>query len=964
VGVVTIPFIGAGEGWVAGPLHRDGWSLTCIMLANTPGAVMERGQFGRETELARVSKVLDGIPSGPVALILGGEAGIGKSTLWLESLSQARARSYRVLSCRPDESEAKFSYAALGDLLEGVVEESLERLPSPQRSALEVALLRADATGLPPDQRAISTAFHGALLALASGGPLVVAIDDTSWLDAPSARVLEFALRRLNDAPIGLVMTVRALDLHPLPLGLERALSDDRIERVMVGPMTLQATRNLLSSELSARFSRPLLLRIYEASAGNPFLALELGRALVRRGIEQVPEANLPVPSNLSDLVTDRLSELPGPVRQVLLVISAASQPTVSLVAEAMGGPTAEGDIEDAFKAGIIEGSGGRVRSTHPLLAAVAYSESSAEARRDVHRRLAAVVVDQEERARHLALAAEGPDEGVAVELEEAARKAAGRGAPDAAAQLSELARELTPSEHAEARIHRTVHAGQYAFEAADMGRATTLLEEAVAAAPIGWLRAEALLFLARIHYHSRDALSARSLAEEALAEASHDPALRTLIEIELAAAAEAIGDHDGARVHAHAAVDLAEDQGDETSLAEGLALVAFYDFLAGKGTQRSVMNRAVELEGTGGDFRPLRSPTFREACVSLWTDDLDAARSTLTDIEKRCRDGGDEGSLAVILFMLALLECWAGAWSEAGVYADESGSITVWTAQQPYRALALSAKALIEAHRGQEQAARTAAEEGLELARKSGLKQAGQFNLSALGFLELSLGNAEAADRLLRPLAEGVLGAGIGEPGMLRFLPDEIEVLIALGEAEKARSLLQPFLARAEALGRSWALAAAERGRGLLYASQGRFPEALAAFDRALEHHAALAEPFELGRTLLVQGQALRRTKKWRLARDSLGRSLEVFEQLGAALWADKARAEIARVGGRAPGPVGLTPTEQRVADLVASGLTNREAAQALFLSVSTVEANLRRIYQKLGVRSRTELSRKLAER
>ena len=925
---------------------------------------MERGQFGRETELARVSKVLDGIPSGPVALILGGEAGIGKSTLWLESLSQARARSYRVLSCRPDESEAKFSYAALGDLLEGVVEESLERLPSPQRSALEVALLRADATGSPPDQRAISTAFHGALLALASGGPLVVAIDDTSWLDAPSARVLEFALRRLNDAPIGLVMTVRALDLHPLPLGLERALSDDRIERVMVGPMTLQATRNLLSSELSARFSRPLLLRIYEASAGNPFLALELGRALVRRGIEQVPEANLPVPSNLSDLVTDRLSELPGPVRQVLLVISAASQPTVSLVAEAMGGPTAEGDIEDAFKAGIIEGSGGRVRSTHPLLAAVAYSESSAEARRDVHRRLAAVVVDQEERARHLALAAEGPDEGVAVELEEAARKAAGRGAPDAAAQLSELARELTPSEHAEARIHRTVHAGQYAFEAADMGRAATLLEEAVAAAPIGWLRAEALLFLARIHYHSRDALSARSLAEEALAEASHDPALRTLIEIELAAAAEAIGDHDGARVHAHAAVDLAEDQGDETSLAEGLALVAFYDFLAGKGTQRSVMNRAVELEGTGGDFRPLRSPTFREACVSLWTDDLDAARSTLTDIEKRCRDGGDEGSLAVILFMLALLECWAGAWSEAGVYADESGSITVWTAQQPYRALALSAKALIEAHRGQEQAARTAAEEGLELARKSGLKQAGQFNLSALGFLELSLGNAEAADRLLRPLAEGVLGAGIGEPGMLRFLPDEIEVLIALGEAEKARSLLQPFLARAEALGRSWALAAAERGRGLLYASQGRFPEALAALDRALEHHAALAEPFELGRTLLVQGQALRRTKKWRLARDSLGRSLEVFEQLGAALWADKARAEIARVGGRAPGPVGLTPTEQRVADLVASGLTNREAAQALFLSVSTVEANLRRIYQKLGVRSRTELSRKLAER
>jgi DNA-binding CsgD family transcriptional regulator len=335
-----------------------------------------------------------------------------------------------------------------------------------------------------------------------------------------------------------------------------------------------------------------------------------------------------------------------------------------------------------------------------------------------------------------------------------------------------------------------------------------------------------------------------------------------------------------------------------------------------------------------------------------------------LGDIEKRCRDGGDEASLAVILFMLCLLECGAGHWSEAGLYADESVTVTVWTGQQPYRALALSAKALVEAHRGREQAARTAAEEGLELARQSGLKQAGQFNLSALGFLELSLGNVEATDRLLGPLAEGVLEAGIGEPGMLRFLPDEIEALIALGEEERARSLLQPFLARAEALGRSWALAAAERGRGLLAASLGELPDALASFDRALEHHAALDEPFELGRTLLAQGQALRRTKKWRLARGSLGRSLAMFEQLGADLWANKARAEIARVGGRAPGPVGLTPTEQKVADLVASGLTNREAARALFLSVSTVEANLRRIYQKLGVRSRTELSRKLSAR
>jgi DNA-binding CsgD family transcriptional regulator len=194
--------------------------------------------------------------------------------------------------------------------------------------------------------------------------------------------------------------------------------------------------------------------------------------------------------------------------------------------------------------------------------------------------------------------------------------------------------------------------------------------------------------------------------------------------------------------------------------------------------------------------------------------------------------------------------------------------------------------------------------------------------------------------------------------------MPDEIEALIAIGDVDTARSLLEPFAAQAERLNRSWALATSDRGWGLLHASIGELPEALVAFDRALEQHSMLDEPFELGRTLLAQGQAFRRVKKWGLARGSLGRSLEIFERLGAALWADKARAEMARIGGRAPGPDDLTPTEQEVAQLVGSGLTNREVAHALFLSVSTVEANLRRIYQKVGVRSRTELSRRLSER
>lgn len=925
---------------------------------------MEQALFGRQTELALVSKVLDAVPAGPVALILGGEPGTGKSALWLDALSQAEARSYRVLSCRPSEAEAKLSFAAIGDLFGGVSDESLEGLPMPQRSAIAVALLRAEAIGSPPDQRAISAAFHGALLALAAAAPTVVAIDDAQWLDAPSARVLEFVVRRLNDVPVGLIMTARSEELEAPPLGLGRSLQADRLQRLSVGPITLEATRQMLGSELSKGFSRPVLLRIHEAAAGNPFLALELGRTLLRQGIELEPGMALPVPSNLADLVKVRSSELSDEVRQVLLIVSSASQPTVPLVARAIGVRTAQDQIDAAFEAGVIHVSGGRLRPVLPLLATVLYAGSSGRARRDIHRRIAAVVVDQEERARHLALAAEGPDEEVAAELENAARRARSRGAPDAAAELSELARELTPPEPAIARIHRTVHAGQYAFEAADMGQASTLLEEAVEAAPSGPFRAEALLFLARVRYHSHDALAALTLAEQALAEPEQDPALATQIQLELAASAEAVGDRDRARAHARLAVDLAEAQGDEASLAESLALVGFHDFLAGEGLARSVMSRAIALEGARMDLRPLRSPTFREACMLLWTDELDASRSTFRDLEKRCRETGDEGSLAVILFLLAQLECWAGDWSKASGHADESCTITGFTGQQPYRALALSARALVEGHLGRTVVAREAAEEGLELGRQSGLVQASQFNLAALGFLEVSLGNMKEAHRLLGPLTEGVLDAGLGEPGVLRFVPDEVEALVALGEIDKARSILEPFLARAYTLGRSWALATAERGWGLLAASRGELPAALAAFDRAMEAHALLDEPFELGRTLLARGQALRRTKKWRPARDSLGRSLEIFEQLGAALWADKARGEMGRIGGRAPAPVDLTPTEQHVADLVASGLTNREAAYALFLSVSTVEANLRRIYKKLGVRSRTELSRMLSDR
>jgi DNA-binding CsgD family transcriptional regulator len=200
-----------------------------------------------------------------------------------------------------------------------------------------------------------------------------------------------------------------------------------------------------------------------------------------------------------------------------------------------------------------------------------------------------------------------------------------------------------------------------------------------------------------------------------------------------------------------------------------------------------------------------------------------------------------------------------------------------------------------------------------------------------------------------------------VAEPGVVRFSADDIEALIALGELEKATAGVEQLEQRGESLDRPWPLATGARCRGLLQAARGDLDAADRALQQALMEHERLPMPFELARTLLVHGTIRRRARQKRAARESLQRALEIFEQLGSPLWADKTRAELRRIGLRPPAPSGLTPSEERVAELVAAGHTNREVADALFISIKTVDSNLSRIYRKLGVRSRTELARKL---
>ena len=921
---------------------------------------MVREVLGREDDLTLTSRLLERVPSGPVAIVISGDEGIGKSTLWDAVLSQAEERNYRVISARPVESEAKLAFAAVADLLRDGLDEALLALPVPQRMALEAALLRVDLEGS-PDPKAVAFGLFGSLQALAGSGPLVVGVDDVEWLDAPSARVLEFALRRLEGEPVGIVVASRAARSGPTPLGLDKGPLEDRTRHITLGPLGLDVLRQILRSRLDVRFPQWVLLQLHEASGGNPLLTLELARALLRRGIDPEPGQALPIPEPLAELMTERLGVLSGSVRRMLLLVAGSPRPTLPSISQALGDVGGfDEDVKAAIAADVIEISRERIQFTNPLLGTVLYSEVSPEERRHAHRMLAEVASDPEERARHLALAADAPDAHVAQLLEDAAQHARSHGAPDAAAELAELARVLTPADMEGARVRRTAHAGRYAFESAQIERAEELLQEA-AAASTGPMRAETLLYLSRVHYHRRDAPSASALAEQALREASGDPSLEASINLELATAAELSGDHKTATTRARRALRLAERSGDRTITAESLAVVGLYDFVSGNGVPADKIARAMSL-GTGPRLRPLRSPAFYEACILMWSDDLDRARDRLRELRARARDNADESSLSILLFLLSQIESWMGHFDEAALLADESRAVAEWTGQQAYLAFALYAQALAATLKGDVDRAFGLGEESLASAQLTGSAQAEEFARSVLGFLELSRGDARAADGRLAPLVAALEARGPADPGTLRFVPDEVEALIELGDVDEAEASLSPFEARAEDLGRTWAQGAAARCRGLLLASRRDLAGALEAFGVAEDHQRDLGQPLELGRTYLAKGRALRRGKKWAPSREALNQALRICDGLGASLWAERTRSELARIGGRAQGLNTLTETESQVAELAASGLTNREVAARLFLSVSTVESNLRRTYRKLGIRSRAELSSNLA--
>ena len=924
---------------------------------------MQNGVIGRDRELAVLDHFLDDVPRGAAGLVVAGEAGIGKTILWKAAGRRADDRSFEVLAARPAESETDLPFAGLTDLLEDVAERVMGDLPQPQRRALAVALLDADDEGRPVDQRTLSVAVLGVLRSLAQAAPVVVAVDDVQWLDAPSARVLEFVARRLDTARVGILVSVRTQQGTADPLELRRALPEERLVRLDVGPLSVAALHHLVTTRLDVHLSHSLVTRLHTASAGIPFFALELARALKGREADLKPGHPLPVPEDLRSLMRGRFLALVPDARRAVLVIAAARQPTAELVESVLGDAAAEG-LASAQAAGVLEADGGRLRLAHPLLGSTAYLEAMPDERRALHACLSGVVNDRVERARHLALASHGPDAGVAAALDEAARAAAARGAPDRAAELSEQAGDLTPRPGVVERQRRTVAAAGYHFCSGDLVRARVLLEDLVANSDASEHRADALRLLGEVRYYGDSIDAAIPLLRQALAEAGPDPRRVATVDLDLALALVQSGKFLEGRPHAHAALEHAERLAEPGLTAQALAVVAVVDFLVGEGLDEARLDRALTLEQYQFPSVMWMRPAFISPILRMWTGRLEEARAGFAALRRDLVERGEEASLPMVGIHAVHTECLAGDLGRAAALADESREASLHGAGDVARACVFTAQALVHAHSGDAAAARREAADAVLAFERAGFPMHVVWPLRALGVLELSLGDAAAAHRILGPLTDVVTASGLGEPGGAPYVPDEIEALVGVGQLDEAGQLLEWLDERGRAHDRPWALATAGRCRALLLAGRGDLDGAAAAAEEALVQHQRVDMPLERGRTLLVKGQVHRRRKEKRAAKDALVEAVDVFERAGAILWGEHARQELSRVGLRPAAPLELTATESQVAELAAQGLGTRAIAEQMFLSSKTVEGVFVRIYRKLGVHSRAALATALARR
>ena len=905
----------------------------------------------RRAESAAVENFLEAVSSGPSALVVEGEAGIGKTTMWLAALERADELGFRVLSTRAAPTETALSYSSLADLLDDLDEAAFAGLPPPQRLAIDRVLLRVGADGPDADQRAVAAAFISVVEGLAEVSPVLIGIDDLPWLDPPSALIVSSAARRLTGA-VGFLATTRTGPASGRAESVLEMRRPDALNRIHMGALSVGALHAVLSRQLGRWFSRPKITQIHELSGGNPFYAIELARAM--DGRNAIGRASLP--TSLAALVRARIGALDVEAQDALLATACLADPTVALIAQATDADVADvlAVLEDMEDKGIVEIDGHRVRFSHPLLTRGIYGDAATARRRAMHRRLADVIDEPEGKARHLALAAATGDRHTLSSLDAAAELAQTRGAPVAAAELVDLAIGLggdTPE--------RRIRSAAYYFNAGETARARDQLLAIIDQLGPGRLRAEASSLLGFVYLFDAGFVEASGVLMRALDEAGDDLALRTRLLITLSYARYNAGRFGAAARSIEDAVTHAELLGQPHPLSQALSMRATLWFLRGDGIDEASLDRALQLDDEKADVPMAFRPKMQNAMLLSWAGQLDKAGDEFASIRRRCIERGEDNDLMFVAVHALLLEIWRGNFTEGALIVEDATERAMQLGGDVPLFVAMTMRAALAAYAGREEQARRDTAEALAACQRCGANLLVVWTITTLGFLEVSLGNYDAALRTLAPLLTNLdMAPRATEIPAASFVADAVESLVALGRLEEAEPLVSLLETNGARLDRAWMLAVGARCRAMVLAAQGDVDAAYRAAQAAMVHHDRLPMPFERARTELLVGQLQRRQKRRELASATLRNALVAFEKLGTPLWAERARTELTRASGVRT-QAELTASEQRVAELAAAGSTNREMAAALFISPKTVEANLSRIYRKLNIRSRAELGR-----
>ncbi|WP_173008097.1 LuxR family transcriptional regulator [Mycolicibacterium sp. P1-18] len=901
------------------------------------------------SEDGQVSSFLASAALGPAVLLIEGEVGIGKTTAWVAACEEARRAGFRVLSARANRDGSGLAFGIASELIADVEAEVVDSLPEMQRIAAERNLLHVPGDRVPDDRRAVVAAFTAIVNKLSDATPVLVAVDDVQWLDADSRDLLAFAARRLRGR-VGLLLTeglsadgtATWLTLH----------SPDTLSRMRIRPMDSSRLQRVVTDRMGRSLSRPTMSRIVEVSGGNPFYALELARALN----DTTSPATAILPPALAEIIRHQVGRFDDEVKLALLAGACVGDPTVDLMA-AMTSTTVEHLVElleEPEQDGVVAIEGNRVRFTHPVLAYGVYSEAPLSHRRRMHRALADLERAPEQRARHLALAEVDADPDTLLALDEAARTVGLGGDPVAAAELVELAIGLgggTPA--------RRLDAARHHLRAGELDRARAQAESAATVLPAGEQRAVARLLVAGTLLHRGEFGAAAKTLRDAMADLPKGSSLQVRAHLSSAMAQSSLGNGDVAQRHSMQAMTRAERLDDPHLLSQALAVHVALQCRRGLGLDQPTLDRAMRLEDPDADVPAAFSARAVGALVLGWTGRLSEAAPALADTIARSASRGTESDVLLLEFHAAMVDVWLGRYADAARTAEDMTLRAEQIGGSHVRILAAVPGALAAAYAGREQDARKEVEAALT---DSSIPE-GQWTTTwpsmALGFLEVSLGNYAEALNALQPSLSRWRHAADTDISTFLFIPDAVEAMVGMDDFGAAEDLVSAMESRGARLNHPWMSAVGARCRSMLLAAEGDLDGAQRAALLAMAEHEHLAAPFERARTQLFLGELQRRLRRRQAARTTIGDALKTFADLGAPIWADRAAQELARVGLPKGHDSGLTPGERRVAELAATGMTNKDVAAALFISPKTVERNLGRVYRKLGIRTRVELIR-----